>query len=188
MSGAGLLQGDPTVLTWGFVPDGTTISNAAVGRPNGSSELIASLDNWFGAGPGGNDYTQRPWFTLFEQSFDRYAQLSGISYQYESNDDGVLQGTGSFAGFVGVRADVRIGGNFIDGANSNPNTLAFNNFPQNGDMTFDTADGGSFSNSSQNYRFFRNTIMHEHGHGTGYFHVESATGRFLMEPLHSNGF
>ncbi|MEM8679758.1 MAG: pre-peptidase C-terminal domain-containing protein, partial [Planctomycetota bacterium] len=93
-----------------------------------------------------------------------------------------------FAGFVGVRADVRIGGNFIDGAGGSSNTLAFNNFPQNGDMTFDTADGGSFSNSSLNFRFFRNTIMHEHGHGTGYFHVESANGRFLMEPFIQTNF
>jgi hypothetical protein len=184
VDGAGLTQGDPTTLTWGFVADGTTISNSVINLPNGTSDLIASLDNWYGAGPGGSDLTQRPWFTFFEESFGRFAEISGLSYQYEPNDDGVTQGTTGFAGFVGVRADVRIGGNFLDGVGTQTNnTLAFNNFPQNGDMTFDTGDAASFSNPSLNSRFFRNTIMHEHGHGTGNFHVESATGRFLMEPF-----
>ncbi|MEM8681384.1 MAG: hypothetical protein AAGF97_18715, partial [Planctomycetota bacterium] len=27
VSGAGLTQGDPTTLTWGFVPDGTNIAS-----------------------------------------------------------------------------------------------------------------------------------------------------------------
>ena len=179
VDGAGLSQGDPTTITWGFVPDGTAISGV------GTSDLISRLDSWIGSGPGGSDLTQRPWFSLFEASFDRYSQLSGLSYQYEPEDDGVLQGTGSNAGFVGVRADVRIAGDFLDGPSG---TLAFNNFPQNGDMTFDTGDGGNFSNAANNYRFLRNVIMHEHGHGTGYFHVESATSRFLMEPFIQTNF
>ncbi|MEM8681247.1 MAG: matrixin family metalloprotease, partial [Planctomycetota bacterium] len=122
---------------------------------------------------------------FFEESFDRFSQLSGLSYQYEPNDDGVTQGSNALAGFVGTRADVRIAGDFIDGPN---NTLAFNNFPQNGDMTFDTSEAGNFSNPVNNSRFLRNVIMHEHGHGTGYFHVESATSRFLMEPFIQTNF
>ncbi|MEM7316758.1 MAG: matrixin family metalloprotease, partial [Planctomycetota bacterium] len=104
---------------------------------------------------------------------------------YEPNDDGVTQGTNSFAGFVGTRADVRIAGDFLDGPG---NTLAFNSFPQNGDMTFDTGDALNFSNPGSNSRFLRNVIMHEHGHGTGYFHVESSNARFLMEPFIQTNF
>ena len=179
VSGAGLTQGDPTTVTWGFVPDGTNIASL------GTSDLISRLDSWIGAGPGGSDLTQRPWFDLYEQSFNRFAEVSGLSYQYEAADDGVTQGSNANAGFVGVRADVRIAGDFIDGPS---NTLAFNNFPQNGDMTFDTGDGGAYSNGANNFRFLRNTIMHEHGHGLGYFHVESATARFLMEPFLQTNF
>ena len=34
-------------------------------------------------------------------------------------------------------------------------------------MVIDTGDLGNFTNSGGNYRFFRNVIMHEHGHGLG---------------------
>ena len=174
ISGPGLLQGDPTTITWGFVPDGTLLSGV------GPSDFISKFDSRFGAGPGGSDLTQRPWFTYFEQSFDRFAQLSGLSYVYEPADDGVTQGTSTFAGFVGTRADVRIGGDFLDGPSG---VLAFNNFPQNGDMTLDTGDMGFFGTALNNYRRLRNVVMHEHGHGTGYFHVESSNSGQLMEPF-----
>lgn len=174
---AGLTQGTPTTLTWGFVPDGTSIPN------EGPSNFIAQFDTRFGAGPGGADLTLRPWFTYFHQSFDRWSQLTGLSYVYEPNDDGVTHGTS--AGVLGVRADMRIGGVNVDGAS---NVLAYNFFPNNGDMVIDTADMASYGQTTNNRRFLRNVVMHEHGHGMGLNHVESNNASFLMEPFINTSF
>ena len=171
--------GDPVLLTWGFVEDGTVTN----GSGGGTSDLINFLDTIHGAGPGGSDYTQRPWFEFFEESFERWGELSGLDYIYEPNDDG--RNHSGFQGQLGVRADVRIAGKFIDGSGG---VLAFNSFPTNGDMTLDTGDTGFYSSSLGNFRRIRNVIMHEHGHGHGMNHVESNNARFLMEPFIQTNF
>ncbi len=177
-NGGGLSQGTPTTLTWSFVPDGTNIPN------EGLSDLISAFDTRFGAGPGGTDLTQRPWFTYFDLSFQRWGELGGLSYVYEPNDDGVSHQ--NFPGSLGTRGDLRIAGNFIDGPS---NVLAYNFFPNNGDMVLDTGDMAFFgTQGGANYRQLRNTVMHEHGHGMGLNHVESNNARFLMEPFLSTQF
>lgn len=181
-NGGGLTQGTPTTLTWSFVPDGTVIPN------EGNSDIINFLDTIIGAGPGGADLTQRPWFPHFANSFDRWSQLTGLSYVYEPNDDGITGGGHphqQWPGALGVRGDVRISGNFIDGAS---NVLAYNFFPNNGDMVIDTGDGAFFGTAANTYRRLRNTVMHEHGHGIGLNHVESSNAGFLMEPFLSTTF
>ncbi len=175
-SPSGLVQGSPTTISWGFIPDGTATSNSF---GSGESDLIANLDVWFGAGPGGADLTQRPWFAFFSSSFDRFSSISGLSYIYESADDGVAQSAANI-GIPGVRSDVRIGGRSIDGPS---NILAFNNFPDYGDMVIDTDDGSTYGLAVNNFRVFRNTIQHEHGHGIGLNHVVSGSRKFLMEPF-----
>ena len=176
--GGGLNLGDPTTITWSLVPDGTSVPAVANSNQDAPSDLIAAFDFAFGSGPGGNDLTQRPWFTYFEQAFDRWGELSGLSYAYEPNDDGV-DNFGA-RGFLGVRGDVRIGGSNQDGPNR---VLAFNAFPNGGDMSLDTGDLANFSQPANNFRFLRNTLMHEHGHGIGISHIESDNARFLMEPF-----
>ena len=176
-SGSTGAAGTSATLTWGFANDGTSIQGL------GSSSLIGWLDTLYGAGPGGDDLSQRPWFRFFDESFGRWGELAGVHYIYEPNDDSVLHG--SAPGVLGVRADMRIAGAFIDGGS---NTLAFNNFPNNGDMVIDTGDSVFYSSVAQDYRRIRNVIMHEHGHGGGLFHVESVTARFLMEPTINTAF
>ena len=127
--GGGLVNGDPTTITWSIVPDGTGIP----GDP--SSDLISAFDFAFGDGPGGSDLTQRPWFTYFQQGMERWGELSGLTYVYEPNDDGVNNFGAN--GILGVRGDVRIGGSNQDGPGS---VLAFNAFPNGGDMSLDTGD------------------------------------------------
>ncbi len=183
--GSGLVQGDPTIITWGFVPDGTPLASG------GTSDLIASLDSFFEEPDTGPDLTQRGWWQHFDASFDRWSQVAGLTYNYEPNDDGTIAGLVNFGtqltpGFLGVRADVRIGGKFIDGMS---NVLAFNNFPEgSGEMVFDTADGALFSDPTDDFVLFRNVIAHEHGHGLGIRHVESVDGAFLMEPFIDTSF
>ena len=84
------------------------------------------------------------------------------------------------SGVLGMRGDVRIGGAFIDGASG---TLAYTWLPNSGDVVIDTGETNFYSNSANNYRQLRNTIMHELGHAFGLLHIESSTDVLLMEPF-----
>ena len=170
-NGNGLGLGDPTTITWSIMPDGSNIPG------EGTSDLISFLDNVIG-GSGGADLTQRPWFPAFEASFARWDALSGVTYVYEPNDDGVNHD--SLPGQLGVRGDARIGGTFLDGQSG---VLAYNYFPDSGDMALDTGDSNFYGNTQQNSIRLRNVLMHEAGHGLGYSHVESNDSGFLMEPF-----
>ena len=164
--GSGLSQGDPTTLTYSFVPDGTNISG------EGPSNLISFMNQRIGAGT---------WEGLFQTALDAWGDISGLTYIREFSDDGVsITGGNNNNGFIGVRGDVRISGNFLDG---NGGVLAFNFFPNAGDMVLDTGDVNFYSSSSNNYIRLRNVVTHEAGHGIGLAHIESDSHRFLMEPF-----
>ncbi len=171
-------QGTPRALTWSFLPDGVSISSG-VGEPTAPSNLFATLDAQF-ASQGG----RAVWVQRFQQCFDRWAQLCGTSYSRitvggNDWDDGASWGSSAAA----TRGDVRIGMKIIDGGGG---ILAYNYFPSNGDMVIDSGDNWGVQ-TNQN-RFFRNTLMHEHGHGLGISHVCPANGSKLMEPFLNSGF
>ncbi|HMP06315.1 MAG TPA: hypothetical protein PJ982_08205, partial [Lacipirellulaceae bacterium] len=181
--------GTPTTVTWSLAPDGTFVDASS------TSNLIAFMDGIWGAGDGGYDpvlgYSQRPWFHLFESSFARLRALSGVTYVYEPKDDGVstpraFSNAFNARGQLGVRGDVRIGGKAYTGEQSN--TLATNYFPDHGDMIIGTHQGTFFSAPGNNFRGFRNTIMHEALHGLGVSHIVSTGSRFLIEPFISTVF
>lgn len=183
--GSGLVLGQPTTITWSIVPDGTNIPAAfpGNGEVTGPSNLIAQLDTAFSVPPGaGTDYTTRPWFFIFEDPFTRWSELAGLSYSYVS-DDGVEMNNANIG--TATRGDVRIGGHNISGPGS---ILAYNYYPNRGDMVIDTSDISFFSNSTNTHRAGRNIIAHEHGHGMGIAHLESNNGQFLMEPFLSTAF
>lgn len=175
VDGFGINAGDSITLTWGFVQDGTNVSFQ--GTFEGSS-LIASLDNNFSESNTSADLTQRSWFQIFEGTFERYEAISGLNFVYEPNDNGTtLNGGGR--GIVGTVPDIRIGGRSIDGQTGS-NTLAFNFFPNSGDMVIDTDNTNFFAANSTG---FRNVVAHEFGHGLGMPHVLSNSDRFLLEPF-----
>lgn len=178
--------GRPAVLTWSIVPDNSTLPTG-LGEPASNSNLIEFLDGVHHGGnsPGGDDLTQRDWWQLFHSSFERWDELSGIDFSYEPEDDG--RRLGSFGGSIGTRGDHRIGGHSIDGQTS-PTFLAYNFFPNNSDMVIDTDEINRWSNSANNYRLFRNMLMHEVGHGIGLNHVEPTSQTKLMEPRISTRF
>ncbi|HVS13465.1 MAG TPA: matrixin family metalloprotease [Thermoanaerobaculia bacterium] len=185
--GSGLNRGDPTTLTWGIVPDGTPIPGF-IGEPSAPSDLVAFLDAIRGAGPGGSDLTQRPWFPVFQSVFERWSALTGMTYVYEPADDGVsFSNVGASPGVLGVRADVRIGGHFIDGE-SGSNVLAYNFFPDNGEMVIDTSNTIFFADTSSDSLRLRNTLAHEHGHGLGIWHVCPLDQSKLMEAFLTTAF
>ncbi|QQS07937.1 MAG: matrixin family metalloprotease [Phycisphaerales bacterium] len=161
--------GEPITLRYSFVPDGTQITNG------GTSDLQARLNTIYAN-------NTAAWQSLFQQAFDRWSQLSGVNYVFEPNDDGAVFPNTN--GSLNVRGDVRIGGHPIDG---NSNVLAYNFFPNQGDMVLDTADS-YFTNTSNNSRALRNVVMHEHGHGLGFAHVCPVSGTKLMEPFANNSF
>ncbi len=174
--GNGLSQGQPTTITYSFVPDGTFIPNSGLGLGSGSSVLFSWLNSRYGS--------PANWQPLFHSVFDRWAELTGLSYVHETNDDGV--NTNGAAGILGVRGDVRIGAyNFANDGNFG--VLAYNNFPNDGDMIFDAFDS-YYNNTNANSRAFRNVIAHEHGHGLGMLHVCPIQQTKLMEPFATNAF
>jgi len=150
------------------VPDGTSIGSG-VGEPAGPSSLRAFLNGIYG--------DEAAWLAIFQQVFDRWGELTGITYVYESNDDGAALSYSS-SGQLGVRADIRIGGHAIDG---NYGILAYNYYPNNGDMVIDTPDS-FYNNTSSNSLKLRNTVAHEHGHGLGLAHSCPMDQTKLMEP------
>lgn len=174
-SGNGLSQGDPTTITYSFVPDGTWIPNG-IGEGGASSDLFATFN---GAFP-----SQATWQDRIHDAFERWSQLTGITFVHEPNDDGATMNNGN-DGAIGVRGDVRIGGKHIDGSNS---VLAYNYYPDRGDMVLDTADASYYGNSTNDYRRLFNVVGHEVGHGIGIQHVCPIDQSKLLEPTLSTMF
>lgn len=172
-------QGQPLTLTYSYVPDGTQISGAG-GEPPGPSDIFADFNSTFGVGSPGI------WQVHFTSVFDRWEQLTGLDFVFEPADDGAALGA-LFPGSLGVRGDIRISGHSIDGA-TGPNTLAYNFYPNTGDMVLDTDNMAYFGSSSNGYRPLRNVVGHENGHGIGMDHVCPMNNTKLMEPFLSTSF
>ncbi len=181
-NGGGLTQGDPTTITWSIVPDGTPISGFN-GEAAAPSNLVSFLGSIYGVTTADANLTDEPWFGLFQSYLNRWSALSGMTYVFEPNDDGVAISSFANVGLLGVRGDIRISGHNIDG---NSNILAYNFFPNGGDMVIDTGDANFYGNTANNSRALRNVLAHENGHGLGLDHVcpvvSGANGR-LMEPF-----
>lgn len=178
--GSGLVQGDGTTLTWTIVADGVTIpGDDSIGEPTNGSDLIDFMDDLFGDG-GTSVVEDKPWFTFFEEAFNSWGNVSGLTYEYVTYDDGVEISPDN-DGILGVRPDIRVGGHLIDGASG---ILAYNFFPSDGgDMVIDTSDGSYFGDSSNNYLNLFSTIAHEAGHGIGLGHTIPNDATKLMEPF-----
>jgi subtilisin-like proprotein convertase family protein len=169
-------RGAPMTLSWSIVPDGTALPSGA-GEPEAGSNLKARLNTIYG-----NEATWRP---LFQRMFARWSAVSGVRYIEETNDDGTpINDDGTNPGVAGVRGDVRIGGHPIDG---NSNILAYNYYPNLGDMVIDTGDSFYNTITSDSLRL-RNVLAHEHGHGLGFRHVCPTDQTKLMEPFVSVNF
>ncbi len=178
-------SGTPVTITWSFVPDGTSVPDGgsdANGDTTRASDLIAKLNAAYGGPTTTNDLTTAPWFEMFETSFNFWEATTGNIYIYEPNDDAAPM-LDFDRGAIGTRGDVRIGGTRIDG---NGGTLAFNYFPDAGDMVIDSADSTNLGVGQQ--ATLRNVITHEHGHGLGLGHVCPINQTKLMEPFLSTAF
>jgi hypothetical protein len=172
-------QGQPITLTWSLVPDGLNIpGDPNVGDATSPSNLFSTMDAKFGG-----IANRATWIAQLQACFDRWAQLTGITFNRVSVagqawDDGGAWGTASSA----FRGTIRIAMHPIDGPNG---ILGFCYFPTNangsgGDMVLDSSE--NWGNAGDSYRFLRNVVSHEMGHGLGLMHVCPTNQTKLMEP------
>ncbi len=181
--GAGLQQGDATTLTWSIVPDGTATVNDINGGLSGqASNLISRLDQIYGTASV-PQLEDKVWFELIDDAFSRWSDTSGVEFVYEPNDDGAPQSSAN-RGQLGVRGDVRLGGHNVDG---NGNILAYNYFPDLGEMILDTNDTFYNSTGGNSIRL-RNVVAHELGHSLGISHVMPVNQTKLLEPFLTTAF
>ncbi len=159
-------NGMPITLTYSFPPDTNT------GDPATSNVIHATLDAQFGA--------RETWKALFADFFSDWSDTTGITFT-EVNDDGGAWPDAD--GQLGSRGDVRIVSFAIDGLN---NVLAYNYFPNGGDMALDSAE--NWADSASNFAFLRNVVTHEAGHGIGLGHTLPRDGTKLMEAFINLGF
>lgn len=164
----------PAQLTVSFAPDGLTWGDGAL--PTGTNNLNARLTAGFGSLDRGREYIR--------QSIAGWRRRANLTYT-EVADDGSAYSLSPTR--VASRGDVRIGGIFMGGVS----TLAYNQFPTNGsDMNINSSylggDGvvsADYINLSGNdFRYLRNIVAHEHGHGLGFIHSTPCNGTKLMEP------
>ncbi len=168
-------RGEPITLTWGVVPDGTMLPGTDESSTSRPSDLRARLNELYG--------NENVWLPIIESVFQRWGQITGITYKHEPNDD--ASNLSFVRGQLGLRPDIRIGGRLIDGDGG---ILGFNYFPSGGgDMVLDTHDA-FFDNVSNDSLRLRNVISHEHGHGLGLDHVCPTDQTKLMEPFASTAF
>lgn len=166
-------RGVPVTLTYSFPGDGVSVSG-------GSNSIHATLNGIFGS--------EEVWKQIFRDEFDRWSEVTGNTYTEVSDDDATWSSApGPFNGGSN-RGDIRIVMGPIDGGSG---VLAFNSFPDNGDMQLDEAENWGAGSTD---RFFRNVITHEHGHGMGLAHTcpddDDSIGTFpiLMKPFIDTDF
>jgi hypothetical protein len=170
----------PATLTWSLVPDGTQVPGLSTGTS--ASTLFASMDAKFG----GN---RTLWISQIQSCLDRWGALTGVNYQRVTNngndwDDGAVFPNAAGSNTPGAtRGMIRIGMRVLDGING---VLAFDYYPTTSDMVIDSSE--NWQSSSSNYRFLRNTLTHEFGHGLGLAHVCPGNSTKLMEPLLATAF
>lgn len=169
-------------LTYSFPPDVTIWGNSSefFTLPNTLNNTLASNFGFLDIG--------KEWI---RQGLAAWKHVSGVELD-EIGDSGIaMDGETTRRSTVG---DIRIGGNGLiqtDGGTDLAGVLAYNFFPANGgDMCIDTTEfiGSRFNNSDNNFRYFRNVIAHEHGHGLGFIHQVPCNSTKLMEPLVSTSY
>ncbi|MBL8879553.1 MAG: matrixin family metalloprotease [Phycisphaerales bacterium] len=165
-NGASSDPGQPITLTYSFPPDTST------GDPETSNVLNATLDAAFGS--------RQAWRDLFAEIFADWSAWTGIDF-VEVSDDGAPWPNSH--GVLGVRGDVRIVSYELDGQYG---VLAYNYFPNLGDMCLDKDE--AWSTAANDYRFMRNVLTHELGHGLGLDHVLPRDNTKLMEAYLSLSF
>lgn len=179
-------RAQPAHLTYSFPDDGTMWGLSGTSR-TAANELNAKLVTTFGDLDRGREYIR--------SAIACWRRYSSLTYDEVADDNTLMTGSSTR---VATRGDVRIGG-FSFATDGQPNgMLAYNGFPtalgassvSGGDMAINTAYfiPSTFQLALNDYRYFRNTVSHEHGHGVGCIHSIPCDQTKLMEPTISGAF
>ena len=174
----------PASLTISFPDDGVQWGLAAIHAPSvGPNELSARFIGTFGSVDRGREHVR--------QAYAAWQHWTGLSFREVPDDNSPMDASEVT---VPWRGDLRIGSANATGAPF----IAYNAFPTaggiagvgGGDMFIaaNRFNVNNFNNPSNDYRYFRNTVAHEIGHGVGLIHVVPCNGTKLMEPQISTGF
>jgi hypothetical protein len=175
-------------LTYSFPPDGAMWGiSSSTALPMGPNNLNARLVTTFTDLDRGREYLRA--------AIASWRHYAGVTYT-EVGDDGALMTSSSTRD--SRRGDIRLGG-FPFSPNDLPNgTLAYNAFPSSlgsapisgGDMAINTSYfiPSTFQLNVSDYRYLRNTVAHEHGHGLGCIHSVPCDATKLMEPTITRTF
>lgn len=171
-------QAARVTLTYSFPADGVSWGDGSNG-PIAPNNLSAQLTSLFGAGnlDRGREFIR--------QGLASWRKVGGLTYN-EIADDGAAYSTAHEN--VTTRGNVRIGSN----PQGNTGVLAYNYFPGASDMAINSDEfpvgNGTLGSAANTYRYFRNVVAHEHGHGLGYIHPTPCNQTKLMEPFASTAF
>ena len=172
-------QAARATLTYSFPEDGVTWGSSS-SFPNGPNVLNQVITTLFGstAIDRGRE--------LCRQGLASWRRSGGIDYT-EVADDNSNWSTSSTKS--ATRGDIRMGGIPLTPGTS---VVAYNNFPgSGGDMVLNTnfmVGTSAIASSTNGYRYWRNVVGHEHGHGLGYQHVIPCSRTALMEPQIATNF
>jgi hypothetical protein len=158
-------QGTPVNLSWSMPADGLSIPDGITGGAASPNNLNATFVTKFGTVEAGKN--------LLRQVYARWSELSGVNYTEVTDDNAAWGASGG-----PTRGDIRVVGRTF----GSTSVLAYNFFPNNGDMVIVTSNSNAWS-ATNNQRYFRNILAHEHGHGLGFDHVCPANNSKLMEPF-----
>jgi hypothetical protein len=162
-------------LTYSFPADNVTWGDGQNG-PSAPNNLHASFMTLFGSG------NEDHGFELIRQALTAWHRFNGINYTEVADDNVAFTSSTSH---VATRGDIRIGAN-PQGTSSG--VLAYDHFPSGGsDMTINSdyfpASQLALGLADNNYRYLRNVVSHEHGHGLGFIHPVPCNATKLMEPF-----
>ena len=163
-------QGTPANLTWSMPADGLSIPDGITGGAASANNLNATFVTKFGSLEAGK--------SLLRQVYARWSELSGVNYTEVTDDNAAWGSSGS-----STRGDIRVVGRTF----GSTSVLAYNYFPNNGDMVIVTSNSSAWT-TANNQRYFRNILAHEHGHGLGFDHVCPTNNSKLMEPFLTTAF
>ncbi len=163
-------------LTYSFPDDGVLWGLSASGYATGPNVLNANLLSTFGDIDRGREFVR--------QAIGAWRLHAGVRYTEVADNNSAMD---QLIGRNSLRGDIRIGAvNFGSGV------LAYNAYPQGSGSS--SLSGGDmclnafyflpayFSGAGSNYRYLRNTVTHEHGHGLGLRHSVPCDLTKIMEP------
>jgi hypothetical protein len=162
-------------LTYSFPADGVGWGSGAASPNN----LHANLQTLFG------NANEDRGLELFRQALCSWRRFGGLTYSEVADDNSAFT---TSTGRLSTRGDIRIG-SIPQGLTG---VLAYNQFPSSGaDMTINSdyfpVAQGALGSSANVYRYLRDVVAHEHGHGLGYIHPVPCNSTKLMEPfIHTN--